>query len=255
MERNDFKIEICSGSVLSCIAARDGGADRVELCAGMPEGGTTPSCGMIRRSREVLGNVGLNVIIRPRGGDFLYSDSEIRQMEYDIYSAQDAGADGLVFGALTEDGEVDERAMTILMTAAGDLPVTFHRAFDHTCRPLHALERIIGFGCRRILTSGCMPTAYEGTCLLKELVAAAGDRISIMPGSGVNSGNIAAIAAETGAHEFHFSARKPAQSRMKFRRPEVVMGGETDFYTVMETDSAEVAAAAEALLKCQSQTL
>lgn len=247
MERSHFKIEICSGSVLSCIAARDGGADRVELCAGMPEGGTTPSSGMIRRSREVLGPLGLNVIIRPRGGDFLYSDSEIKQMEYDIYAAQEAGADGLVFGALTEDGDVDERAMTILMTAAGDLPVTFHRAFDHTKNPFEAMEKIISFGCSRILTSGCRPTAGEGTELLKDLTVKSAGRISIMPGSGINSCNIATVASGTGAYEFHLSARRPVQSKMKFRRPEVVMGGEKDFYSLMETDSNEVRAAIAAL--------
>ena len=100
MERKNFNVEICAGSVTSCKAAQDGGADRVELCGGLPEGGTTPSVGMIRRAREVI-TIGMNVIIRPRGGDFLYSESEVRQMEYDIYAAQDAGADGLVFGALT----------------------------------------------------------------------------------------------------------------------------------------------------------
>lgn len=246
MERDRFKIEICAGSVLSCLAAQDGGADRVELCAGMPEGGTTPSAGMIRRSREVL-RIGLNVIIRPRGGDFLYSDSEIRQMEYDIYSAQDAGADGLVFGALTEDGDVDEKAMTVLMTAAGDLPVTFHRAFDHVRDPFGALEKIAGFGCCRILSSGCMPTALQGAGLLAGLVEKASGRISVMPGSGVNSGNIAQIAKDTGAYEFHFSARRPYGSMMKFRRPEVVMGGETDFYTLMDSDSKEISAAISAL--------
>lgn len=246
MERNRFKIEICAGSVLSCIAAQDGGADRVELCAGMPEGGTTPSSGMIRRSREVL-KIGLNVIIRPRGGDFLYSDSEIRQMEYDIYAAQDAGADGLVFGALTENGDVDEKAMTVLMTAAGDLPVTFHRAFDHCRDPYDALEKIICFGCRRILSSGCMPTAVQGSGLLSDLVQKAAGRISIMPGSGVNSQNIADLARKTGAREFHFSARRPHDSMMQFRRPEVVMGGETDFYTLMDSDSREISDAIDAL--------
>ncbi len=239
-------IEICAGSVKSCAAAQEGGADRVELCAGMPEGGTTPSSGMICRAREVL-RIGMNVIIRPRGGDFLYSDSEIRQMEYDIYAAQDAGADGLVFGALTADGEVDIKAMTVLMTAAGDLPVTFHRAFDHAKDPFEAMEKIIGFGCRRILTSGCRPSAPEGAELIAELVRKAGERISIMPGCGINSDNIAVIAETTGAQEFHLSARRPVGSGMRFRRPEVLMGSEKDGYSIMDSDPDEIAAAVNAL--------
>lgn len=239
-------IEICAGSVKSCAAAQEGGADRVELCAGMPEGGTTPSSGMICRAREVL-RIGMNIIIRPRGGDFLYSDSEIRQMEYDIYAAQDAGADGLVFGALTADGEVDIKAMTVLMTAAGDLPVTFHRAFDHTADPFSAMESIIGFGCKRILTSGCRPSAAEGSDMIAALVRKAAGRISIMPGCGVRPDNIASLAVRTGAAEFHLSARKPFGSGMRFRRPEVTMGGEDDFYSIMETDRDTVAAAVKAL--------
>ena len=246
MERKNFNVEICAGSVTSCKAAQDGGADRVELCGGLPEGGTTPSVGMIRRAREVI-TIGMNVIIRPRGGDFLYSESEVRQMEYDIYAAQDAGADGLVFGALTADGDVDEKAMTMLMTAAGDMPVTFHRAFDHARDPFGAMEKIIGFGCRKILTSGCMPSAREGAELIAGLVRRAGDRISIMPGCGINSGNIAGIAEATGAHEFHLSARRPVGSGMRFRRPEVLMGSEKDGYSIMDSDPDEIAAAINAL--------
>ena len=249
MDRSDFRIEICAGSVESCVVAQQGGADRVELCAALPEGGTTPSIGMIRRAREVT-SIGLNVIIRPRGGDFLYTDSEIRQMEYDIYAAQDAGADGLVFGALTEDGDMDERAMTVLMTAAGDLPVTFHRAFDHCRDPFGTLDKIIQYGCCRILTSGCMPTAQAGTGLIADLVKRAAGRLSIMPGCGVISKNIAAIAAATGAREFHFSAKAPVPSLRRFRREEVAMGNESDPYARTGADINEVASAVKALLDC-----
>ena len=126
-----YRFEICANSVASCIAAQEGGADRVELCAGIPEGGTTPSYGMIRRARASI-NIGLNVIIRPRGGDFLYSEEEIQEMIYDIHAAKELGADGLVFGCLTPEGEVDIPVMRRLMEAAGRTPVTFHRAFDHT---------------------------------------------------------------------------------------------------------------------------
>ncbi len=236
-----YKFEICANSVASCIAAQEGGADRVELCAGIPEGGTTPSYGMIRNARKSI-NIGLNVIIRPRGGDFLYSESEIEEMVCDIRVAKELGADGLVFGCLTPDGNVDIEAMKKLMDAAGDTPVTFHRAFDHTSDPLKALEDIIGLGCARILTSGCRPTALEGVSLLAQLVEVAGDRIIIMPGCGVKEGNIAEIARLSGAREFHFSARESVESGMIFRNPEVAMGTEEDPYGYVQTTARRVAA-------------
>lgn len=236
-----YRFEICANSVASCLAAQEGGAHRVELCAGIPEGGTTPSYGMIRSARESI-SIGLNVIIRPRGGDFLYSEEEIREMAYDIRTARDLGADGLVFGCLTPDGDVDKEAMKPLMEAAGDTPVTFHRAFDHSADPFKALEDIISLGCARVLTSGCKPTALEGATLLAGLVEKAGDRIIIMPGCGVKEGNIAEIARRTGAREFHFSAREPVESGMIFRNPEVAMGSEDDPYGTVRTTARRVAA-------------
>lgn len=236
-----YRFEICANSVASCLAAQEGGAHRVELCAGIPEGGTTPSYGMIRSARESI-SIGLNVIIRPRGGDFLYSEEELREMVYDIRTARNLGADGLVFGCLTPDGDVDMEAMKLLMEAAGDTPVTFHRAFDHSADPFKALEDIISLGCARILTSGCKPTALEGATLLAGLVEKAGDRIIIMPGCGVREDNIAEIARGTGAREFHFSAREPVESGMIFRNPEVVMGTEDDPYGTVRTTARRVAA-------------
>ena len=213
----------------------------MELCAGIPEGGTTPSYGMIRNARESI-SIALNVIIRPRGGDFLYSESEIKEMIYDIHAAKELGADGLVFGCLNPDGDVDMDAMKRLMDAAGDTPVTFHRAFDHTKDPLKAIEDIISLGCARILTSGCRPTALEGAQLLAKLVEKAGERIIIMPGCGVREGNIAEIARLSGAREFHFSARESVESGMLFRNPEVVMGTEEDPYGYVQTTARRVAA-------------
>lgn len=235
-----YHFEICANSVASCIAAQEGGADRVELCAGIPEGGTTPSYGMIRSAREAI-TIGLHIIIRPRGGDFLYSEEEIQQMLYDIDIAKELGADGLVFGCLQPDGSVDKENMKRLIEAAGDTPVTFHRAFDHTSDPFKALEDIIELGCTRILTSGCRPTALEGTGLLSELVKKAGDRIIIMPGCGIKEDNIAETARLSGAREFHFSAREPVESGMVFRNPEVVMGSESDPYGTVRTTAARVA--------------
>jgi copper homeostasis protein len=218
----------------------------VELCAGIPEGGTTPSYGMIRNARQNI-SIALNVIIRPRGGDFLYSEQEIQEMLYDINIAKELGADGLVFGCLNPDGSVDMDAMTRLMNAAGETPVTFHRAFDHTNDPYKALEDIISLGCARILTSGCRPTALEGAGLLARLVEKAGDRIIIMPGCGVREGNIAEIARLSGAREFHFSAREPVESGMVFRNPEVAMGSEDDPYGYVVTTARRVAATIEPL--------
>lgn len=241
-----YRFEICANSVASCKAAQEGGADRVELCAGIPEGGTTPSYGMIRNARENI-TIGLNVIIRPRGGDFLYSEEEIQEMLYDIKAAKELGADGLVFGCLTAEGNVDTDAMRRLMDAAGDTPVTFHRAFDHTSDPMKALEDIIGLGCARILTSGCMPTALKGAPLLAELVKKAGDRIIIMPGCGIREDNIEETARLSGAREFHFSARESVESGMVFRNPDVVMGTEDDPYGYVRTTARRVAATIEPL--------
>ena len=218
----------------------------MELCAGIPEGGTTPSYGMIRNARESI-SIALNVIIRPRGGDFLYSENEIQEMLYDIQVAKELGADGLVFGCLNPDGSVDMSAMSRLMKAAGDTPVTFHRAFDHTNYPFKALEDIISLGCARILTSGCRPTALEGVDLLAQLVEKAGDRIIIMPGCGVKENNIADIARLSGAREFHFSARESVESGMVFRNPDVAMGSEDDPYGYVVTTARRVAATIEPL--------
>ena len=236
-----YRFEICANSVASCMTAQEGGADRVELCSGIPEGGTTPSYGMIRNARESI-SIGLNVIIRPRGGDFLYSENEIQEMLYDIRAAKELGADGLVFGCLRPDGSVDMGNMKILMEAAGNTPVTFHRAFDHTSDPFKALEDIIELGCERILTSGCMPSAAEGAKLLAQLVDKAAGRIIIMPGCGVNESNIAGLARLTGAREFHFSAREAVESGMEYRNPDVAMGSEEDPYGTVRTTAARVAA-------------
>ena len=236
-----YRFEICANSVASCKAAQEGGADRVELCAGIPEGGTTPSYGMIATARKSI-NIGLNVIIRPRGGDFLYSEDEIQEMIEDIRTAKSLGADGLVFGCLKADGSVDMEVMKRLMDEAGDTPVTFHRAFDHCSDPYQALEDIISCGCCRILTSGCRPTALEGAELLAELVKRAEDRIIIMPGCGIKEGNIAEIARLSGAREFHFSARESVESGMIFRNPQVAMGSEDDPYGTVQTTARRVAA-------------
>lgn len=193
----NYLFEVCTNSVESCIAAQEGGANRVELCAGIPEGGTTPSYGEIAMAREVLTTTRLHVIIRPRGGDFLYSPVEVKTMLKDIEMARQLGADGVVFGCLTTNGGIDVPVMKQLMEVSKGLSVTFHRAFD-VCRDAsEALEQIIDLGCDRILTSGQQATAELGIPLLKELRERANGRITLLAGCGVNEKNICRIAKET----------------------------------------------------------
>lgn len=221
----NYTFEVCANSVESCLTAQAGGANRVELCAGIPEGGTTPSYGDIAVARELLKETHLHVIIRPRGGDFLYSPIEQRIILKDIDLARKLGAEGVVFGCLTAEGDVDLPLMRQLMEAAEGMSVTFHRAFDVCRNPQQALEDIIGLGCHRILTSGQQPTAEQGIPLLKNLQQQADGRIILLAGCGVNETNIARIAQETGIHEFHFSAREQIESGMLYRNPQVSMGG------------------------------
>ena len=220
-----YQFEVCANSVESCLAAQTGGANRVELCAGIPEGGTTPSYGEISMAREILDTTRLHVIIRPRGGDFLYSPIEVKTMLKDIEIARKLGVDGVVFGCLTANGEIDSTAMQELKFASQGLSVTFHRAFDVCCNPKEALEQIIELGCNRILTSGQQATAEQGIPLLKELQEQAAGRIILLAGCGVNENNIARIAQETGIQEFHFSARESIISEMKYKNESVSMGG------------------------------
>lgn len=237
-------IEICANSAQSCVEAEAGGANRVELCAAIPEGGTTPSYGEIKTAIELTRDIDINVIIRPRGGDFLYTEAEIQSMLHDIELCQKLGVHGVVFGCLTKEGDIDTALLTRLVKAAGPLSTTFHRAFDVCRDPWVALEQIIEAGCDRILTSGQQPTAEQGIPLIAELVKRAGDRIIIMPGCGVRENNIALIEAETGANEFHTSARSIVMSRMEYRNENVPMGSSTvtsEFETV-QTDREKVKA-------------
>lgn len=245
----NYQFEVCANSVESCLAAQAGGVHRVELCAGIPEGGTTPSYGDILIAREHLRETKLHVIIRPRGGDFLYSSIEQRIMLKDIENARRLGADGVVFGCLTAEGDVDVSLMKLLMEAARGMSVTFHRAFDVCRNPYEALEDIIRLGCNRILTSGQQATAEQGILLLKELGQQAANRIILLAGCGVNESNIARIAQETGIREFHFSARENRTSDMLYHNQSVSMGGTVhiDEYTRSVTTSERVKQTIEAL--------
>lgn len=244
-----YTFEICANSAESCVAAQAGGAHRVELCASMPEGGTTPSFGEIRLARKLI-DIRLHVIIRPRGGDFLYTPLELDIMEEDIHMARQAGADGVVFGCLTPEGDLDMPAMRRLMKISEGMSVTFHRAFDYVRSPEQVLEQLIDLGVNRVLTSGQQPTAMQGASLLAELVRQAAGRIVIMPGCGVNEWNIAELAACTGASEFHFSARELKESKMLLRNPALSMGSsDQDEYAYPVTTAERVRHTIQALSK------
>ena len=233
-------LEVCAGSVESVIAARDGGAARVELCAALEIGGITPSVGLMEQARRVDG-VAMHVLIRPRGGDFLYNEHEVACMVRDIEQARTIGADGVVIGALTADGDIDMNVCRRLVAAAQGMNVTFHRAFDRCRNPLNALEDIIELGCSRLLTSGQAATAFAGCELIARLVEAARNRIIIMPGCGVNAANAAQILDKTHAIEIHASARSSRDSQMRYRNSGVAMGvADNNEYTLLETDPHQV---------------
>ena len=241
-------LEVCAGCIESVYAAQKGGAYRVELCSGLDEGGITPSVGYIEEAMAVP-NLKKQVLIRPRGGDFLYTEAERKVICRDIEMARRLGVDGVVIGALDADGNIDMSAMRDFMSAAEGLDVTFHRAFDMCSHPLAALEQIISLGCHRILTSGQASTAENGVPFLRKLVELAADRISIMPGCGVNASNAAFIIRETGANEIHASARGTLGSLMRFRHNGVEMGKSgVDEYARMATMEQKVRAIVDSLI-------
>jgi copper homeostasis protein len=214
----NFKLEVIAFNIESCVLAQQSGAHRIELCDNPGEGGTTPSNGMIKAARAKV-NIELFPIIRPRGGDFLYSDDEFDIMKEDILQCKKIGCDGLVIGLLHADGSIDKTRTSKLVNLAYPMSVTFHRAFDRTNDPFKAMEDIIECGCERILTSGQQPTALEGIELITALIRQADERIIIMPGSGLRSDNITSIAKQSGAVEFHSSARMTIESKMSFSNP------------------------------------
>jgi copper homeostasis protein len=225
-------LEICCGDLASVIAAKAGGARRIELCSGLSEGGLTPSLGLIRKAVE-SGLDEINVLIRPRPGDFLYSECELSMMEEDIRTAIRAGATGVVIGVLTPEGDVDCAAMQRLIDVArataaecGRLHcnITFHRAFDVARDLDKSLEEIITLGCDCLLTSGAAQSAVKGLHQLKKTVNRAAGRITVMAGAGINPSNAREIVEATGVQAIHATARKPMASRMKFRQPLVSMG-------------------------------
>lgn len=218
--------EICIDSVEGAIAAERAGAHRVELCAALFEGGITPSLGTIHATLAAVSAIRVHVIVRPRGGDFIFTPQEVAAMEYDVAAAREAGAHGIVIGALTPEGEIDRPVTERLIAAAGGLPITFHRAFDMTADPFAALETLIELGVHRVLTSGQDVSVLEGAPLIAELVRKAGDRIIVLPGGGITERNVARIVEATGVSELHFAALSEEPSPAGYRNPVPFMGGE-----------------------------
>jgi copper homeostasis protein len=210
-----YKLEIIGFTIDSCRVAQVAGADRIELCDNPGDGGTTPSYGFIKKAREVL-QIQLFSMIRPRGGDFFYSAEEFDIMRSDVKTCKELGCDGVVIGMLNRDGTVDKERCKKLVELAYPMGVTYQRAFDRVKDPFAALEDVIETGCERILTSGLVPGCLDGAPLIAKLIKQADERITIMPGSMLRSGNVAEIAKITGATEFHTSARINIDSSMEY---------------------------------------
>lgn len=218
-------IEICLENAQSVLSAQNGGADRVELCSDLFEGGLTPTLGTFRTARKMADKIKINVMIRPRGGDFCYSDSEFQVMKEDLHIFKEEGADGLVFGILNSNGTIDAERTAQLIELAGSVPVTFHRAFDMTRDGFESLETLIQLKASRVLTSGLEPTVAEGARLLKDLVQKAGDRIIVMPGCGLNERNFKDLSSYIGAKEYHLHLPYEYSSQMSFHPEHIYMGG------------------------------
>jgi copper homeostasis protein len=211
-------IEACVDSVESALAAESGGADRIELCDALVEGGLTPSAGKIALCRERL-KIPIVVLIRPRSGDFLYSEGEVELMVRDIYVAKELGAAGVAIGALRPDGRIDQGWMTTMIAAARPMQVVFHRAFDGTPDPLEALETLKALGVDRVLTSGQAATALEGAAILDRLVTAAQGRVAILAGGGVNEENALPLVQKCRVRELHIRGTNAVASGMGYKRP------------------------------------
>jgi copper homeostasis protein len=223
MMKDKILIEICVDSVASAMAAERGGAERLELCSDLLEGGVTPSAGLIAMTRARV-SIALQIMIRPRGGDFFYTANEFDIMQRDIEIARKLGANGVVFGLLDAEGNIDTERSRQLVELARPMDVTFHRAFDMSVDLLQSLDDVCAAGANRILTSGGEPTALQGLASIAALVKAAKGRIAIMPGSGIKADNARRIVEASGVREIHAGLASTVPSPMRFRNPRISMG-------------------------------
>jgi len=238
---NKIKLEICVDSFASAVAAEKGGADRIELCSALSEGGLTPSAGLISKIVDML-KIDVFVLIRPRRGDFYYSAPEIAVMKQDIELVKELGAKGVVIGVLKKDGNINEESMQELIALARPMSITFHRAFDLTPDPFKALEELLDLRVDRLLTSGQQQGAEDGLELISQLVKRAGDKLRIMPGGGINENNIHKIKVTSGANEFHTSAKIKKQSPMAYQKETVLMAANAPVseYELVKTSEEKV---------------
>jgi copper homeostasis protein len=243
-----MQVEICVDSPTGAVAAERGGADRVELCANLLEGGTTPSAGCITAVRRAI-KIGLHVIIRPRGGDFLYTPEEIEVMREDIRIAKSLGVDGIVIGCLTAEGNIDRKLTAELMALSRPLKVTFHRAFDMCRDPRAGLEDLVALGVDILLTSGQEESCLEGAETIATLHKQAAGRITVMAGGGISPRNVGRIVAATGVNAVHLSARRSVESAMQHRNARCFMGGalRPAEFSIKTTDEAAVRSVVESV--------
>jgi copper homeostasis protein len=243
-------LEICCGSIDDALQAQEGGAQRVELCSALFLGGLTPSIGTMQYARQQL-KIPIMAMVRPRAGGFCYTDAEFATMERDAAALLANGADGIVFGILNEDGNIDLPRTRRMVALAGDKQSVFHRAFDVTPDPFHAVDELAALGITRILTSGQQDTVPEGADLIRRLIEHAGDRIEILPGGGIKPYNIADVIARTGCTQVHLTAFKTLTDRSTHAKPGVTFGGSLhpaeDMYLM--TDAGLVKQIAEKLRK------
>jgi len=223
LDSNEITVDICVDSLESAIAAERGGARRVELCSDLLEGGITPSAGLIATARKKI-SIGLHVMIRPRGGDFFYSDDEFDIMRRDVLMAKQLGADGVVFGILDLEANMDIQRTSTLVDLARPLKVTYHRAFDMSADLFRSLEQVREAGADRILSSGGAQTALEGATTLRQLVERAGEDLIIMAGGGINDQNVRVVLEKTGVREIHVGLRTVVTSPVRYRNESISMG-------------------------------
>lgn len=239
-------LEVCANSYQSALAAQNGGAKRVEFCDNLAEGGTTPSYAQIALAKKNL-SIEVWPIIRPRGGDFLYSEMEFEIMKEDVKVCKSLNCEGIVTGILKADGTIDKERCTELINLAKPMEVAFHRAFDMSNDMDQALEDLISLQIKRVLTSGGASSAMLGAEKLAKLVKKAAGRITIMPGAGINESNIHKLIEQTGATEFHASAKEFVSSKMEFRNTETKMGSIEDEYRYELTSETKVSALVDSI--------
>jgi copper homeostasis protein len=239
IQKNHILLEVCADSVCNALIAQSAGAQRIEFCVNLSEGGVTPSSAQIKIARENL-KIKLYVLIRPRGGDFLYNDLEFEIMKSDIHFCGETGCDGVVIGMLNPDGTIDKQRNKALVEIAHryGMGLTFHRAFDRSNNLFQAMEDIIGLGCERILTSGGYDTAIEGANIIRLLIEKAAGRIIIMPGSGITPENVSELIRQTGTKEIHGTFRSRRTSAMQYRN--TLLSRQEEEYELLTTDSEKV---------------